>query len=351
MDGLKKNLHFVVLGVGALLGVVLMVAGMMIKSGKQDEIDAAVAALSKHTAKNSALPTKKDTELAKRKKDAFEGELKGSLAALESGAGLALKAGRKDHRDGPTFFSSEGDAAVKDLQKRFEAMDREIKLPPELGDRKLPAPTQPNTFWENTLKGMNQIADPKQIPNFQVQIRVMQEVCFVCERLLQQAAFRDQGVKLVEFKWEFSGDKSVGPEQPWEEYPFAVILECQPGFATALADELANPSKRTIGDPAKAKEGQGRWGFPVDVFEMQTEVMERAVVTALTIYNKDKAAYGIPAEAKADDQVVLQKKKELEDKLWKELQLVLPVRCGIKAKALAFNKEWRGVKAAAETNG
>lgn len=351
MDGLKKNLHFIVLGVGALLGLVLMVAGMMIKSGKQGEIDTAVAALATHTKKGSPLPSKKDTEIAKRKKEAFEGEIKASLDALESGAGLALKAGRKDHRDGPTFFSSEADAAVKDLQKRFEKLDREIKLPAELGDRKLPAPQQPNVFWDNTLKAMNQIADPKQIPNFQYQIRIMQEVCYICERLQQQAAFRDQGVKLVEFKFEFRGDASISPELPWEDFPFSVILECQPGFATALADELANPSKRTIGDPAKAKEGQGRWGFPVEVMELQTEVMERAVVTSLTIYNKDKAAYGIPPEAKADDQVVLQKKKELEEKLWKELQLVLPVRCGIKARALAFNKEWRGVKPPAQTNG
>jgi len=353
MDGLKKNLHFVVFGVGVLIGLVLMVVGMLIKSGKQDAIGESTATLAKHALPTSKLPTKKDADIIKRKKGAFENEIKSSMSALESGPGVALKADRKVFRDGSSFFSEEGDVAVKALQARFMKLEKEIELPAELGGRKLTNPVNAaaaSPFWKKTLDEMNAIADPKAIPNFQAQIRIMQEVCFLCEQLLKQKAFAGQGVRLVEFKWEFRGMEAIAAESPWEDYPFVVILECQPGFATAFADELVNASKATMGDSTKAKEGLGRWGFPVELVEMQIELMERPSAVTANIYNKDKAAYGIPETAKSDDPIVEQKKKELEDKLLKDLNLGLPVRCGVRAKALAFNKEWRGVKAAPENN-
>jgi hypothetical protein len=255
---------------------------------------------------------------------------------------VALTTDAKTYRDGAAFYSEEGDALVKNLMARFARMEKEPELPEVLGGRKLAA-SQPVMFWKSLQDQMNSIADPKAIPSFQKQLRVMHEVCFTCEKLLELDAFRGQGVRLVDFKWESRGSESVSPDTPWEDHPFAIILECHPSFATALAEELANPSNLTLGNTAKAKEGQGRWAFPIEISELQMEMMERPLGASLSILNKDKAAWGIPANASSEDQVVIQKRQEIEDKLRKETQVILPVRCGIRARALTFNKNWRGV--------
>lgn len=346
MDGLKKNLHFIVLGAGVLVGLVLMVMGIMIKSGRQDDLARATAAMPK----TGSLPTRFDSDREKRRRDAFDKEISAAEESLRTGAGAQLRSGRQTYPDGASFFSQEADAAVKALQARFARLEKPVVLPPELGDRTLPVPQNQPNYWGATLQAMNSIADPKNIPNFQVQIRIMSEVCFACEQLLKQDAFKDDGVKLVEFKWEFTGTENVSIDSPWEAYQFTVTLECQPGFATALAEELANPSRNTMGDPAKAKENLGRWGFPVEVDAMQIELMERPIFATANISNADKAKYGIPENAKDDDPAVVQKKKELEDKWFKELQLRLPVRAAIRARALSFNKNWRGVTPPPENN-
>lgn len=346
MEGLKKNIHFVVFGVGVLIGLILMVVGIMIKGGSQDQLVAAATAMPKP----GTLPTKSDLDKAKAKRGDFDKQINGAEEALKTGAGAQLRASRTNYPDGPSFFSQEADASVKALQARFKKLEKEMPLPAELGDRTLPVPPNQANFWASTLQAMNSIADPKAIPNFQVQIRIMQEVCYVCEQLAKQDAFKDDGIKLVEFKFEFRGQESVSIDSPWEDFPFVVILECQPGFATALVEELANPSKNTTGDPQKAKESLGRWGFPIEVDGMQMELMERPTVVNADIANADKGKYGIPDTTKEDDPALIAKKKEIEEKWFKELQIKLPVRVGIGGRALAFNKNWRGVTPPPESN-
>lgn len=346
MDGVKKNLHFIVLGAGVLLGLVLMVVGIMIKSGRQQDLGKAAASLPKA----ASLPTKRDSDNIKRMRESFDKEIATAEESLRSGAGAQLRSGRTTFTDGASFFSQEGDVAVKALQARFVKLEKPATLPAELGDRTVPPPQNQPNYWGSTLQQMNSIADPKKIPEFQTQIRIMSEVCFICEQLLKQPAFAGQGIKLVEFKWEFRGMENVSIDVPWEDFPFVVTLECQPGFATALAEELSNPSRNTLGEPAKAKENLGRWGFPIEVDGMQLELMERPIIATANISNADKAKYGIPENAKDDDPVLMQKKKELEEKWFKDLQLQLPVRAAIRAKALSFNKNWRGVTPPPENN-
>jgi hypothetical protein len=184
----------------------------------------------------------------------------------------------------------------------------------------------------------------------------MQEVCFICEQLKKQPAFEKASVKLHEFKFEFRATESLSADAPWEDYPFIVYLDTQPGFLAALADELSNPSEATVGDKVKpgnaelAKNGKGRWLFPIEIEAVQTELIERPLVVNADISNADKKKYGIAETLKADDPNFESKRRELSDKWSKDLKLALPVRGAIKAKALSYNKNWVGVVEPASGN-
>ncbi len=351
MDQVKKNLHFIVFGAGVLLGIILLVVGIMIKSGAQDRL---AAAGKLPDPKNQ--PTKKDLANAKDKRAAFDKEIKTVESALASGAGVALKSNHTSHADGSSFYSAEADSMLKNLRTRFEAMEAESTLPAELGGRKLAAPQSPPKFWDETFRVMNSITDPKQIINFQIQLRIMQEVCFTCEQLRKQKAFEKTGVKLVEFKFEFRATEGLAADTPWEDYPFTVFLDTQPGFLAALADELSNPSEATMGDKAKpgnaelAKAGKGRWLFPVEIEVVQSELVDRPLLVNADITNAEKAKYGIAETLKESDPNFEVKRRELSEKWSKDLKLTLPVHGAIKAKALSYNKSWAGVVEPASSN-
>jgi hypothetical protein len=131
-----------------------------------------------------------------------------------------------------------------------------------------------------------------------------------------------------------------------------------------LADELVNPSQRTL-TPTAAAEGKTsntRIGFPILLEMVQTVMIGRQHELKLNISNDDKPGVltalnelmgpgeeklPVPPDPKALDgekadgrRVVEEATKALNEKD----RLVMPVHAGLKIKAVTFNSNWRAVK-------
>ncbi|MCC6465636.1 MAG: hypothetical protein IT463_09885 [Planctomycetes bacterium] len=342
MDGLKKNLHFVVFGAGVMVGIVLLGVGHMVKSGKQDQLAAATAALPK----TGAVFTQGDVDDLRKQRGGFDGSLSAAQDALGKTTGVALRSSMGTHRDGTAFWSSdEGNSALSRLQERFRALEKPVAIPPQAGERTLAAPD--TKFWDETRNSMSTISDPKQILQWQLQIRLLQEVAFVCEQLTATEAFAGQGVRLASLRMDMKSAENLPADQPWEEYGFTLVVEASPSFCVTLMDQLVNPTAATAGDAAKAKEGKGRWLFPVQLEQMQIELMERPHTAMCNISTPEqKQEWGLDVNFDPTTEAGKRKVEELSKKLQDEVRLKLPVRCGLKMKALQFNANWLVVKPA-----
>lgn len=348
MESLKKNLHFAIFGAGILVGLILVGAAWFMKAGKVAALDEAKAALAKNP--EAAIPTKGDLDKARGIRAAYDNSLKGAEDALKTGNGAALKRDLRPFTSAQTFYSSEADRLLTDLERRFAALDKPIQYPPELGDRRLPprgltGSTSAETYIQRKRKEINNNQDVARIVHFQVELRILQEICCTCEKLLTAEAFRDTGVRIEDVKFEQRIGEATGVEQPWEEFSFIIIMECDPAFPVALAEELSNPSKLTEGSAAKADRDNGlaRRLFPVVVDDVQTAMRERPQWAGFNIPLSERANYGIPEKAKASDEQVKQIAANKEVELMKSVNVLLPVDASVRARALNYNSKWKAL--------
>lgn len=347
MEALKKNLHFAVFGAGVLIGLILVGVAYMVKSGKVSQVDEAVAKLGKPAP--ATLPTRGDLETAQSSRNHFNQEIEAAIASLQSGNGTVLKQGIGGNQNPRTYYSQEAEPLLQDLKRRFAAMEKPIRLPEVMGERSLPSrgmggSTPGLTFIEKKMDDVNRNTDPLKVARHQIDIRILQEICFTCEKLVQLDQFKDTGVRVDDVKFEDArGGDGVSAETPWEEYSFVIYMECHADFPAALAAELANPSKLTEGSSDKdaRKNGQARWLFPVLIDDVQTAMRERPKFAGYDIPLSAREKEGIPAGEKANapevQRIAAEKAKALSD----TVKVVLPVDAALRARALSFNKNWR----------
>jgi hypothetical protein len=194
------------------------------------------------------------------------------------------------------------------------------------------------------MRDVNTNTDAARIVQFQVELRILQELCVVCEQLMKLEQFRDKGLLLDDVKFD-QRTGEAGIDSPWEEYSFTVMLECPAQFPAALAQELANPSKQGSGSATKEDidKGLGRRLFPISVEDVHTAMRERPMVAGFDVPLDKRAEFQIPEGEKADTPKVKERAEALEREIESRVSVVLPVDAGIRAKALYFNKNWRGL--------
>lgn len=349
MEALKKNLHFAVFGAGVLIGLILVGVAYMVKSGKVSQVEEAVGKLAKPSP--ATLPTKGDLEKAQASRNSFNKDIEAAIAALQTGNGTALKQGlgTNPNPNPRTYYSQDAEPVLQDLKRRFAAMEKPIRLPEAMGERTLPprgmsGSTPGQTFIEKKMSDINSNTDPLKVARFQIDIRILQEICFTCEKLVQLDQFKDMGVRVNDVKFEDArGGEGVSAESPWEEYTFVVDMECHPDFPAALAAELSNPSKLTEGSSDKdaRKNGQARWLFPIMIDDVQTAMRERPKFSGYDIPLSAREKEGIPPGEKANapevQRIAAEKAKALSD----SVKVVLPVDAAVRCRALSFNRNWR----------
>jgi hypothetical protein len=365
MENLKKNLHFVVFGAGVLLGIIFLGVGMYIRSGTEADLATEQTNLSA-LAKPGAVPTKGNLDKAEELSGRFDASLTTAENLLTGSPGTLFTSNYSAWNDGRQFFSEEANAKLTQLKARFEAMKKPLMLPALLKGWDFAMTSARATPWTQLDQDMSNPAGDK-IREMQMRLRVLDEVATTIEKLLDTGAGDGFGVTLVSIKFptSFGPISNSETDSPWLALAAEFELECSPGFAILLAEELANPSRRTF-TPADARDpkktGSERIGFPVLVDMLQTVMIGRQQEMRAHILNEDKpdvlAAVNeamkageprlpVPPDPKAIDpekpdgkDLIEATRKNLND----QDRLVLPVQVGLKMKAVAFNGNWRAVK-------
>jgi hypothetical protein len=362
MDNLKKNLHFVVLGVGLLLGIVFMVVGIIYRGGVEEELVAKQAELAR------ALPAvQSEGTLAdvKARSERFSGTLTEATEALSASSLGSFGQGYDNHSTGGQFYCNEANRKIRELKARFDVLQKPIKFTGLLERYTLTRSSASATnVWEEFEKNM---ANPQveQIRDLQRMLRFLDELATACERLVEAGHDDGMGVRLTNVKTDggWVGNAGAEFESPWMNMKFDINLECSAGFALLLAEELARPTSLTM---AKMDGRANRLGFPVFVDLLQLELMERPAIAKFEVSNEggNSGATKASAAAKVNEHLEGGAKvavpsnpddlnpetgegKKLLDAVTNRIEnderIVLPTKVFIRVRAAAFNRAWRAV--------
>lgn len=338
-----KNLHFIVFGVCVLLGLILAGVAFMKKSSATEELQTA------QIAGAASIPTNKDVQDAKKARNRFDDALEDTEKLLMSGKGDRLLQVGQTHSTVDSFYSNEASGAIQTLRERFDALAGEEKLPEELKklNYTLIKPEGPRsrerTYWQKFEEEISGLGDASQIKAYQVRLKIMNEVCVICEQLVASGEYGNLGVRLVGFSFNFA-DPNVDATEPWQRYNFTVIVDCEPSFASALVSELTDPSERSA-KPVKFDDKEySRELFPVELVAMDAGQTERPMKVRYTIPLADRKALGIPEDMTAEDFGSSSEAKKLEEEWMASKRLHVPVRYAIQCNALALNKNWQAIK-------
>jgi hypothetical protein len=351
MENLKKNIHFAVFGGGVLLGIIFVAVGFVMRGGTEDQLTEAKAALQQQV----GVPTKGTYDDMKSRADRFEGSLQNAEQVFKGGVAGLFDANYQTHNSGSAFYSNEGNAARQRLMKRWEALEKPQALPALLKGWKIERnASDSKQMWDRIEREIGN-PPPDRIRDLQRQLRILEEVVTICERLVAEGADMGMGVKLIDFKADnYQPMTQNRVESPWMVMQWDMRLECAPGFAILLYEELVNPSARTM---RKIENTPDRLGFVNFPLLLQMEVVERPTELRLDISNADKgelirilnengANLPVPDDPSKLDPEKPEGKKVIEEaeKFLAEKQpLVYPVRAGLRLQAAGFNKDWRAI--------
>jgi len=362
MDNLKKNIHFVVFGAGVLVGIILLVVGIVIRGGTESGIEDAKAKL----ATLKSVPTKGDLDVAEKRSKRFGASLEAAGKYLNGAPGTAFATNYKSWNNGRQFYSDEALGKISQLKTRFADLEKPLVLPAIFQGWKFerPGSSTQDSFWISLEKEMLDPSGDK-IREQQMRLRFLEELATTLEKLVETGADDGMGVKIIEVKFDAFNPGSEA-DAPWQVLPMQLKLECSPGFAALLSEELVNPSQRTLAATEPPKEGapaRQRLGFPIFLDLMQFEMLERPGEQNYIIANDEKGSVlkvvndalraanetELPVPPKPEDLDLNQAdgRKFLEaasDYFNKKDRLVLPVRAGLKLRAATFNTKWRAVK-------
>jgi hypothetical protein len=338
MDNLKRNLHYVVFGGGILLGLILFGAGFVYRSGGEGALATSITNLDKR--KNVA--TQGELGQAERERDEFDRANQSALATLGS-TGQSLRNGLSEVVS-VARFSSETEPKVSELQSRFDAMNKPQGFPSKLkGWSWVSIGGTRNTYWTDFKADLT---NPDKIPELQLQLRLLEEVCVTCELMLRSGRFPDQGANLRSLKVEPQRKWSNRDEvdSPWEMWEFTLDIECSPEFGYALMDELLSSSDLTSGKSGAGKDtANERRRFPIELDSMQSESLPRPPALLRYITPAERAAEGVGENLDPESDEGKAEAKRLAQEYERDVRPALPLRFGMKMRALNFNPKWQVV--------
>lgn len=359
MENLKKNLHLVVFGSGVLVGIILLLAGMYIRGGKEDSLVAAQTGLPKP----ANVATKGTLDRATKRASEFSGTLNEATSALENGRSVNFNSDYNTYSSGSEFFTKEANAKLRELKGRFKDMEQPQPMPKLLENYSYTSSGTAVDTFDQLEKDMASPPNDK-IRDYQRRLRILDELATTCERLLAAKVGTAFGVKLISIKFDEFGPWNANlPDAPWMAMGFQVLMECAPDFAVLLASELTNPTELTMSED---KKGHNRRGFPIFLEMMQSEMKERLPEVRFDIGNPEKAEVAgkvndmagkddpkitVPDDPKQLDPATGEGKKlvdTVDGILNVKDQIALPVRVGFRLRAASFNKNWKVVAVPAE---
>ncbi len=341
--GWKQQLHFILFGAFSVVGVVLLAVAIMGKSGAAKSLEDAKGKL--ETAAKGTVPTKGDIKIAQDRQAVFKGEVEKFQGDLINVVGDRFRAG-KVYSSRDQFYSDDVVPTIDNFRGRLKAITKmpeppgRFKKDPENRNAKEFAALPDNKFWDELNRAM-QTLTPQQIPAAQSQLKLMNDMIVVFEKLRASDAYKDTPFYLERFDFQgFAGEPAKEGTTPWLRRDFSVLMQCDPSFALAFVQEMCAPSDQTKGADADEKR---RAFVPVELASIGAEMVGRPHEATYEISNKERKDWGIKPEERIEE-VSSTKTRDAEDKIAEESKIVMPLRYNIKMQALELNKLWNTIK-------
>jgi hypothetical protein len=332
MENVKKNIHFIALGVGVLLGAIFLGVGMMIRGGAEQSLDT-------HSSQLTGAGTvysDGDLDRVRQRRTQFDSSFDDAKRMLEGTVGQSLISGVDAGLNPTTFSSDMAPKRLREVRERFEAMEGELNWPDELEGWQLATPTgRQETVW-GRLDGLMANTTQDNVRAYQLHLRVLEEICTTAERLMQTGLYAS-GFRLVNITFEAMAfpDRDQA-SAPWEALPFQLDLLAMPDFASALMSELARPTPVTT---------EGRGLFPIELVAAQWETQARPFAGRYDIPPERRAEFNVAADYDPNTDPARREATRIARQLQDQVQLVLPSRVGMKFQARLFNSNWRALGA------
>lgn len=349
---MKDSLHFILLGVLGLLGVVMMAVGVVAKTGAEDKLNNAAKAVSGALA--GGVPTAGEVKALEAAQAKFNGEVEGMRSAFTNAVGGKLFEFTKTYNSSDDFNTEVVSKELPRLRDGFARLKNSPKLPDALTAQgaRLPDEDESAAFWASVQSEMRSNTNVQEIPKLQARLKVMREVLIACEKLLQSSQFK--GLPFVFRRFEFGNfnqEGSTETKDPWLKHEFMFVFDGEPSFGLALMDALLFPTEATCG------KGDGkRDGLPFALVSMVALQPERPHVAQFMLPASERAAYEIPGEWREGDEAnkfdeggTSSKRYAIAADLEKKLVISLPLRFELKLHALRANPTWKPIAVPAET--
>lgn len=345
---MKDSLHFILLGVLGLLGVVMMAIGVVSKTGAEEKLN--TAATQVEGALKSGPPTAGDVKSLEARQASFNAEVSNFESAYDKDHGAKLFRMSKTFASSDDFVSSVASREIKDLKPRFAALRRVPEVPGSLAGATYGREEDESAaFWdalsnEMTRTGL-QVAD---IDKAQAKLRIMKDVVMACERLLASPQYK--GSLFVFRKFDFGNfNNEVAPDSkdPWLKHEFAFSFDADPSLALAILDALLAPSEATTGTGDNKREA-----LPYMLVQLSGAQPERVHVAQFKVNYADRKEWGIPDDWKEENEpanIDEGKRADLAAALEKKIVLPQPLRYEMKLYGLRGNPAWKAVAKPAET--
>jgi hypothetical protein len=332
MDNLKKNLHFVVFGAGIALGLILLGAGYFIRSGSE----AALAGQIQKLNSKKSVPTQGDLDAAKTTRDRFDADITKAVTQLQ-GPGSSLLAQGNEPTEPSAFYQQRGTTFIESMRARFGAMEQNSSLPERMKGWTVARTGRPQgNFWNDLDQEIARV-DAAKLEEVRTRLRIIEEICIICELLLRDSRYVGQPVKFNGLKVEakaLSDNNDV--TSAWWEVPYTLDIECMPAFGYALVSELLRPTDLTTGET----NGQTRWMFPNQLDTMQSATLSRQLALRYRITPAMRASENIPddfdPETPEGKALLDNKVKQFES----DVRPLLPMQFAIKLRGLSWNPKW-----------
>jgi hypothetical protein len=335
MDNLKKHLHLVVFGLGIVIGVALLFIGMGVVSGAEESLDVQTRQLTTV----GPIYSEADLNAMRTARAGFSESYEVALNRVRGATGRALMNDIDPAMSQSHFQSNFAPSTLRSLQERFAAMERPMDLPGQFQEGwRYPQPAA-EWSWETRSSTMQQAQQAQLVP-FQIELRLLDELCTVAELLVQSGRYSG-GIRLL----DFTADGSFVSERerdasPWERLPFRFTVYCHPDLGAALVSELTRPTAITGGQTATNRQ---RHGIPVDLIAAQWHWTDRPNTARIDIRPENRQAYNIPAAAPNQGPEAQAHIQRIRGQLGSEVSVVQPARLVVRAAAKRFNNEWRAL--------
>jgi hypothetical protein len=351
---MKDSLHFILLGVLGFLGIVMMSIGIMSKTGAETSL--AAAATKVEGALKSNPPTLGDVKYMQDSQSKFNSDVGGYENAFLNVEGRKLMTFAKTYSTADDFNTGLASQKLASLKQRFARLKTQVAVPAQLATQAKPPQEEDEaeSFWNSTTQDMaSRSMQPADIEKAQARLKVMEEVCFTCEKLLASnehkgAPFSFRGFEFGTFNQEVTSE----PKDPWLKHEFVFKFDADLSFAEALMDALLNPTDATVGTTDDKREG-----LPFELASLLGQQYGRPHVASYKVPAAERKEWGIgdtwseeqdpnPMDDPPNSQS--NKRNEVAVGMEKKITHSQPLRFDLRLFALRANPLWKATYKAPE---